>query len=231
MTQKISIILTAGGIGKRMGADRPKQFLLLDGKPVLMQTLVRLNAMLPEAQIVITLPQEWKEEWRKLCVVHHCLVIHEVVDGGFERFHSVKNALQICSGEKVLIHDGVRPLIASAVVKQGLELVREDSCAVPCTTVNDSMRKLNENGNQYVQRNDYRLIQTPQVFLTKEIVKAYDVLFDNLFTDDASVYERAGGGVNLFEGNKENIKITTKEDLEYAEYIWKKRLAISDPWI
>ncbi len=220
--QEISVIITAGGIGKRMGTSLPKQFLLLAGEPILMRTLQQLNNFLPSAQIIITLPEEWKTEWEKLCNKYSCHIPHEIISGGEERFHSVKNALNKCKGEIVFIHDGVRPLVTIETINRGLEAIQYHNAAVPFLPIQESLRKVENDRNQNVNRAQYAVIQTPQVFKTKEIVSAYEVNFAPSFTDDASVMEQAGHHIHLFEGNKENVKITQQSDLALAEFYWSQ---------
>lgn len=221
--KETSVIITAGGVGKRMGTEIPKQFLLLAGQPILMRTLQQMQSFLPEAQFIITLPEEWKIEWKRLCKEHMCNIPHDVVSGGTERFHSVKNALEKCIGENILIHDGVRPLVNKETVNRGMNSLKTHASSVPVLEIVESMRKRVEDINQSVNRSQYVVVQTPQCFHRKEIVRAYEVDFDPNFTDDASVLERAGHEIFLFEGNRENVKITQQSDLGLAEHYWSMR--------
>ena len=214
----LSIIITAGGIGKRMGASIPKQFLLLSGRPILMRTLERLYEFSLEAQFIITLPEEWKEEWKRLCTKHHCEIKHEVISGGKERFNSVKNALDHCIGNTVMIHDGVRPLVSKDCFKRAIESMKSHVASIPFLAISESMRKLDGTLNRAVNRDDFLIIQTPQCFHLKELKAAYDQNYSNQFTDDASVMEAAGHAIHLFEGNPENVKITQAKDIELAEF-------------
>lgn len=218
-----SVIITAGGIGKRMGAELPKQFLLLANKPILMRTLEKVHTFLPQAQLLITLPEEWKSEWENLCEIYACTIPHQVVSGGKERFHSVKNALQFCQGSKIAIHDGVRPLVSKDTFDRAQLALETNFGAVPCLPIFESLRWKEGSENKAVNRANYTVIQTPQCFHKEQIVKAYGVDFTEFFTDDASVFEAAGFSVALFDGNKENVKITQAEDLEWAEFLWSKQ--------
>ncbi len=220
---ELSIIITAGGIGKRMGASVPKQFLLLAGKPILLQTLNRLHAFAPNAQFVITLPQEWKSEWKALCEKHNCQIDHLVISGGEERFHSVQNALRECVGEKICIHDGVRPLVSKEAFERGFLALESHLGAVPGMPIQESLRWFDDENNKALNRVNYTVIQTPQWFKKDQLVKAYEQEFTNLFTDDASVFEAAGFRIHIFQGNKENVKITQAEDLEWAEFHYANR--------
>jgi 2-C-methyl-D-erythritol 4-phosphate cytidylyltransferase len=221
--KEISVIITAGGIGKRMGTEVPKQFLLLCGRPILMRTLEQLQTYLPDANFIITLPEEWRLEWKRLCLEYSCTIDHEVVSGGKERFDSVKNALAHCSGSYVFIHDGVRPLVSNETVQRAVVSVQKNVACVPSVDIFESLRYVDKNGNKAVNRNEYKLIQTPQCFHKEELVKAYAVNFSAEFTDDASVMENSGYEISLFEGNTENLKITQLSDLTLAEMLWEKR--------
>ncbi len=221
--KETSVIITAGGIGKRMGSEVPKQFLPLAAQPILLRTLQQMFEFLPGAQFIITLPEEWKMEWKRICIEHECDIPHEVVSGGAERFHSVKNALEICKGEVVLIHDGVRPLVSKETVLRGIEMLKSEIGCVPTLEMTESMRKINGEESQSVNRAEYLVIQTPQCFRLKEIVRAYDVEFNPFFTDDASVLEESGYKIGLFKSNQENVKITQQSDLGLAEYYWSMR--------
>lgn len=220
--EEISVIITAGGIGKRMGAELPKQFLLLAGRPILMRTLEQFHTFLPTSQLIITLPEEWQIEWKRLCHEYDCFIDHQVISGGKERFDSVKNALAHCTGKFVFIHDGVRPLVSKETVLRGLEAIKSNVACVPTIGMVESIRYVNQNGNKAVNREEYKLVQTPQCFHTKELVQAYKVDFNAKFTDDASVMEEASHTIALFEGNSENVKITQLSDLSLAEMLWTK---------
>lgn len=212
-----TFIITAGGIGKRMGGTQPKQFLLLAGEPVLMHTLRKLALFDPEAQLILTLPEAHLESWQKLCKQHQFSLPHEVVAGGEERFHSVQNALTICKGQVIAVHDGVRPFVTHATLQRLFEAVEKHPAVIPVVPVKDSMRQLTENGNNAVNRNEFVLIQTPQVFNAGILREAYLQPFSSSFTDDASVVEAAGSEIHLVAGNEENMKLTNPSDLWIAE--------------
>ncbi len=220
---ELSIIITAGGIGKRMGGNYPKQFLLLAGMPVLMRTINVFHDFDPKAQIIITLPNDWKNEWQQLCEKYNFSVKHSVVNGGLERFHSVKNALETCSGNQIMIHDGVRPLVSAETLKRGLESLQNHLGAIPVIDSIDSLRWSDGEKNKSVNRAEYKRVQTPQCFRRQEIRKAYELDFNSNFTDDASVFEAAGFAVHLFNGNEENLKITTEKDMILTEFWWTNR--------
>lgn len=212
-----TFIITAGGIGKRMGGTQPKQFLLLAQEPVLMHTLRKLHLFDPEAQLILTLPETHLENWQKLCAQFHFSLPHEVISGGKERFHSVQNALKICKGTVIAVHDGVRPFVAHSTLQRLFDAVEKYPAVIPVIPVKDSMRQLTGNGNTAVNRNEFVLIQTPQVFSATLLYEAYLQPFSLAFTDDASVVEATGTLIHLVDGNEENIKLTNPSDLVIAE--------------
>jgi len=220
MREARTVIIVAGGSGLRMKDQIPKQFLLLKGKPILMYSLEIFNKFDPEINIIVVLPESQIKRWLKLCSEFKLQINHEVVIGGDTRFYSVKNGLQeIKDDGLVAIHDGVRPLVSLQTIQNAFETAKSFGNAVPVIEVNESVRELTERGNQIVDRQKLRLIQTPQVFQVSEIKKAYDLSYQSSFTDDASVYEMIEELIYLTEGNWENIKITRPVDLIIAESI------------
>jgi 2-C-methyl-D-erythritol 4-phosphate cytidylyltransferase len=218
---KFSIIITAGGIGKRMGGDLPKQFLELNNLPMLMHTIRVFHDFDSSAQLILTLPTEWQEYWSNLCDKHHFNLPHQVVDGGKERYHSIQNALYYCEGEYVAIHDGVRPLVDQRTLKNCWKGVLEFGAVIPVLDLKESLRKVEENESKAVNRSEFRIVQTPQCFKKDLLLLAYQKAFHNGITDDASLVEEAGYVIHLVEGNEQNIKITTPTDLRFADFILK----------
>jgi len=216
-----SIIITAGGTGKRMGGNLPKQFLLLAGKPLLFHTIQRFYEADPQAQIILSLPAAWHSYWLDLCIQYHFEIMHELVEGGQERFHSIRNALQKVNGDFIAVHDGVRPLVSKETILRCFETAAAKGNAVPVTPVKESLRVLTDTGSKALIRSDYRLVQTPQVFEAKILQKAYTLDFHEGITDDASLAEASGIEIHLVEGNEENIKITTPLDLILGEELLK----------
>ncbi len=202
-----------------MGATQPKQFLTLNGMPILMHTLKRLNAGLPNAEIVVALPEEHMDAWVALIDEHDFSVKHTCVKGGEQKFHSVKNALEKCSGELIMVHDGVRPFVSDTTLNAILEKAISAKAVVPVQTMTESVRKGNMDSSESVDRSAYFTVQTPQCFHAEILHKAYNQEYNSLFTDDASVVEKLGEEVKLVEGNSENIKITKPEDLKMANYL------------
>ncbi len=220
MKDKKTVIIVAGGTGKRMGEKIPKQFLILNGKPILIYSLEIFKQFDPEIRIILVLPELHIDRWKEICTAYKCEIKHEIVIGGDARFFSVKNALQQIEDKGlVAIHDGVRPLVALQTIKNTFETAQSFGTGVPFIEINESVRELTENGNKIIDRKKLRLIQTPQVFHSKEIKKAYEQSYQSSFTDDASVYEMNGEPIYLTEGNWENIKITRPVDLIFAESI------------
>ena len=223
--QKKYVIITAGGIGTRMKANLPKQFLLLDGKPVLMRTIEAFFNYDPQLAIIITLPADYREYWQTLQQEYHFAVPHTVVAGGATRFESVKNALSVISAGDALVgvHDAVRPLITSTFINDLYEAAETYGNAVPAIVPVETVRLIENNTSTLYDRNKVRLIQTPQVFKVNQLKEAYAQPYQDRFTDDASVVEAMGNTIHLTEGLKENIKITTTSDLEYVRHYWTQR--------
>ncbi len=216
-------IIVAGGSGTRFGSSIPKQFLPLCGRPVLMHTIERF-AQCAHTEVVLVLPREQRHYWQELCHQHHFTIPHSVVDGGDSRFQSVKNALlslSFTSTDIVAVHDGVRPLVSKSLILSTYEVAEKCGAAIPAVQVTDSIRNIAEDGASSValERASLRAVQTPQTFNAQRLLKAYEVPYAPFFTDDASVYEHAGGKVTLVEGETTNIKITHPIDITIAEHI------------
>jgi 2-C-methyl-D-erythritol 4-phosphate cytidylyltransferase len=213
-------LIVAGGKGLRMGAEIPKQFLLLKGKPVLMHT-IEAFANISDIHIVLVLPQSQMSYWQELTSEYSFSISHTLIAGGDTRFQSVRNGLSVVSDGMVAIHDGVRPIISQELLANAYDTCEQKGNAVLAVRLKDSIREVDLLGNKNVNRNNYYLIQTPQVFHSSEIKAAYDVTEHDNFTDDASVLENAGAKIHLVEGAYSNIKITTPEDLAMAEVLMK----------
>lgn len=215
-----SAVIVAGGKGSRMKTEFPKQFIEIAGKPVLMHTILKFYHCFQDIQIVVVLPFEQIETWNRLLSEYRFTIPHQIAPGGTERFYSVKNGLaKIQDIGVVAIHDGVRPLVSEKVIRQSFMVAQESGGAIPVIRPAESLRKISKNENLPVNRNDYRLVQTPQTFQTKRIKKAYEQPYQTRFTDDATVFEAAGNTVSLIDGNIENLKITHPFDLKVVELI------------
>jgi 2-C-methyl-D-erythritol 4-phosphate cytidylyltransferase len=208
----------AGGSGLRMQAAVPKQFLLLRELPVLMHTINRFHQTLPNAQLIVVLPEDQISYWKQLIVEHHFSTPHQVVAGGETRFHSVKNGLALVDAGMVGVHDGVRPLVSGQTILRCFSAAEKSGAVVPVMPVNDSTRiVLSDGSNQALERSALRSIQTPQCFDVEKLKQAFEQNYRSDFTDDASVMEAAGFRIELVDGNEENIKITRPSDLKIAE--------------
>jgi len=224
MSEKKYVIIVAGGSGSRMQSDVPKQFLLLNGKPVLMHTIERYYNTFPDIQCTLVLPEAQISFWNSLCNQFQFTLKHTVVTGGSSRFQSVKNGLSSINDTEglVAIHDGVRPLTHSSTISESFSVAKEKGNAIAAVPSKDSLRKINGDKTEAVDRTQYYLIQTPQTFQLALIKKAFDIEESSLFTDDATVLEKAGHSIHLVNGSYDNIKITTNEDLVIAEAFLKR---------
>lgn len=210
-------LIVAGGKGLRMGSELPKQFLPVGKKVILMYTIEAFYAYDPNVKIILVLPQEQQAYWEKLCDDSRFVIPHAVVDGGETRYRSVKNGLaSITEPGLVGVHDGVRPFVSSEVIARCYEAAETKKAVVPVIDIAETVRRVSDKGSETVNRDDYKLVQTPQVFDVELLKQAYLQDFTPSFTDDASVVEAMGIPVYLTEGNRENIKITTPFDLKIA---------------
>ena len=214
-------IIVAGGSGTRFGAQMPKQFLELGGKPVLMRTIEAFGD--GAFDVIVTLPAGQMDLWRELCDRYAFAVQHRVVAGGETRWHSVKNALDsigdVADVDVIALHDGVRAMATADLIGRVLDAARRDGAAIPVVPLNDSVRQVDGEDSHALDRSSLRAVQTPQAFDARLLVEAYRQPFDPTFTDDASVVERAGHAVTLVEGDTSNLKITRPVDLALAEYL------------
>ena len=217
---KKHIIIVAGGKGLRMGGDIPKQFLPVCGKPVLMRTLEAFHAYDAEIHLVLVLPVSQQSYWQELCKDYQFTLSHDIANGGDTRFHSVMNGLALVEGDGLVgVHDGVRPFVSQEVIARCYEEAADCKAVIPVIDVVETVRHLTEKGSETVPRDQYKLVQTPQVFEVELLRRAYQQAYTDLFTDDASVVEALGEKVHLVQGNRENIKLTTPFDLKLAEML------------
>ena len=210
-------IIVAGGKGLRMGGDIPKQFLPINGKPILMHTIETFRKALDDVQIVLVLPAEQHDYWQKLCKDYGFHSPELVANGGETRFHSVKNGLALLpEGVEAVVgvHDGVRPFVSKETILRCYEAAAEGKAVVPVVPVVETIRQILPDGKSVTRpRDEYRLVQTPQTFPLALLKDAYRQPYCEAFTDDASVVEALGKEIVMIEGNRENIKITTPSDL------------------
>jgi 2-C-methyl-D-erythritol 4-phosphate cytidylyltransferase len=208
------VVIVAGGSGKRMGAEIPKQFLKLAGRPVLMHTIERFKSFNNAIEIITVLPENQLRHWIELQNKYSFTIPQTLVKGGFHRFFSVRNGLNFVNiPGLVAIHDGVRPFVSIDTIKRCFDTAEKLGNAIPVISPTESLRILTDQGSLPLNRLQIKQIQTPQVFNAGLIKKAYLQEYKPGFTDDATVLEMMGEKINLVEGNRENIKITNPEDL------------------
>lgn len=212
-----TVIITAGGIGKRMGGNLPKQFLVLGNEPVLMHTLRAFHTYDPSIQLLLTLPEDWISFWESLIEEYQFPIQHRVVAGGVERYHSIQQALRFATGDLIAVHDGVRPLVSRDTIARCFDAAETYPAVVPTAPIAESIRFVAAGTSKAVPRADYVLVQTPQVFQRAILEHAYTQAFHDQITDDASLVEQSGISIHLVDGNPENIKLTRPVDLLLAE--------------
>jgi len=214
------VIITAGGIGKRMKTNLPKQFIKLGGIPLLMHTIKKFHDFDNDIKIIISLPKDHFNTWKLVCKEHHFLINHKIVEGGETRFHSIKNALKEIEEEGITaVHDGVRPFVSIETIDRTFASAIKNGNGVASLDIFHSIRKIEKDINVTKNRDFYKEIQTPQTFKTRIIKKAYLQKYEEQFTDDSSVVEKLGEKIFLTIGNRENIKITTPFDIIIGEAI------------
>lgn len=220
-------VVVAGGIGKRMNSDLPKQFMPVLGKPVLYYTLKAFLDAFDDLQIILVLPDEHIEKGREIVDAYFNPARFLFTAGGETRFHSVRNGVQMAEGESIIfVHDGVRCLVTPKLIRYCFDSAMEHGSAIPTVLPKDSLRHLREAGSVAVDRNAFRVVQTPQTFHSKILLPAMNhIEFKERFTDEATVVEAFGIEVHLMEGEDTNIKITTPIDLSIAEQVLLKRIS------
>ena len=203
-----------------MQSALPKQFLMLGGMPVVARTINTFSEALPGAEIVVVLPEEHIALWENLRA-RFDVARHRIVAGGKERFHSVLNGINALSDEieYIAVHDGVRAMATKKLIIRAMLAAEKHDAVIPVVDVVDSYRRVDGNESHIVPRAELRIVQTPQIFKAKMLRDAYNIDFSPTFTDDASVIEAAGGRITLVEGERTNIKLTTPEDMAYAEWL------------
>ena len=221
---KTVAIIVAGGSGTRFGAELPKQFLELGGKPILMRSIEAFaNSGNCPVDVIVTLPSDQMDLWQRLCDRYGFGVPHRVVPGGETRWHSVKHALDsmgdVNEVDIIAVHDGVRPMVTADVICRTIETARRDGAAIPVVALNDSVRQVVGEASHALDRSALRAVQTPQAFDARLLLDAYSLPYQPTFTDDASVVEQLGHPITLVEGDPHNLKITRPMDLALAEYL------------
>ena len=216
----IYVIIVAGGSGKRMSSSLPKQFLSVNGTPIIVHTINKFDKALEDFNLIVVMNPEWIGYWDELAQKFDVRT-HTVVEGGAERFFSVKNALNSISDTSndavVLIHDAVRPLVDEETIRNVVNQSGEKGCSIPVVPVSQSLREKSGDGfSRPVDRNNFIVVQTPQGFNLAKIKDAYNLGYKKIFTDDATVFEAAGNELFYTEGKSFNLKITYPEDILLA---------------
>ena len=222
--QHIYNIIVAAGSGSRFGAALPKQYCLMNGRPVLMHTIENMRRALPQSQIVLVLNRDFVDYWTELCE-KYSFISPKVVEGGDTRWQSVKNAIDEIPAEAqiITVHDGARPIVNTMMVGRLIDALDNAPGAIPVVSVTDSLRQVNENGSVPVDRSQFKAVQTPQAFHADKLKEAYSLPYSTTFTDDASVMAAMGHDVALVEGDTYNIKITHPLDIEIAQLYLRQR--------
>lgn len=223
------VLVVAGGTGTRMRQPTAKQFIVLEGLPLLWWTLRRFREALgDDVDVTLVLHADLMETWHQLQVTHGPAGVKRVVPGGAERFHSVRAGLATLEpGGVVGIHDAVRPFVSVEVIRHCFATAATQGCAVPAVAVKDSIRQVHGAASWALERQALRAVQTPQCFQLDLLREAYEVPYRPEFTDDASVFEFAGHPIHLVPGDERNIKLTTPEDLAIAAAFLRQDLSSS----
>jgi 2-C-methyl-D-erythritol 4-phosphate cytidylyltransferase len=207
-----------------MNSDIPKQFLVLANLPVILHSIFAFTKFDPSVQVVIALPENYFKHWNEICEKHVFKHPHTLSKGGETRFQTVKIALALIPDDRIVaIHDAVRPLVSENTIERGYRDALTFGNAIPAIPVSESIRWSEGRKSQSVDREHLRIVQTPQIFDAGLIKRAYKRIPNGSFTDDASVLESMGETIHLFEGNRENIKITHPDDLMIAEALMKQK--------
>jgi 2-C-methyl-D-erythritol 4-phosphate cytidylyltransferase len=216
---KIAVIV-AGGSGLRMGNELPKQFLLLEGKPILLHSIDAFLQAYADISIRLVIPQHYIDYTKELLKNFGYSDDIKIIQGGETRFHSVKNGIgNAQSGDIIFVHDAVRCLVSKTLIQRCYEMASEKGSAIPVIPIRDSMRKvLNSEVSEVVSREHLYAVQTPQTFKSDILLDAFNVDFNPSFTDEATVCEHAGKTIYTVDGEEQNIKITYPEDLLYAKW-------------
>ena len=221
--KKIAVIV-AGGKGERMQGHVPKQFIPLLGKPVLYHTIRSFFDAYSDMQVILVLPEAHMQEGKRIVETYFQAYPIALVEGGATRFHSVKNGLnRIKENAVVFVHDGVRCLTGTELIRRCYDQTLEKGSAIPAIDCRDSVRTITPEGSRYLDRSTLKLVQTPQTFLSTLLLPAYEQEYRSTFTDEATVVEAAGHAVHLTEGSVDNIKLTLPLDLIVAEELLKKK--------
>lgn len=214
-----------------MGSGMPKQFLLLNGLPVLIHTLLAFQNSRSKPELILVLPSTYHDYWAKLCETHNFSLPHRVVSGGETRFHSVKNGLDLISADEqglIAVQDAVRPMTNPDIIDKAYETAARYGNGVVAVKSRDSIRQLKNNTSVALTRDEIYLVQTPQIFQSAQLKKAYEQEYTENFTDDASVVEATGVNIHLVDGSYKNIKITFPEDIALVELLMNQASSLGE---
>jgi len=218
-------VIVAGGIGSRMKNKTPKQFLLLNGKPVLYHTINTFLKAFEDIEIILVLPEEFMAAGQEIIDAFFNYNRIQITAGGRTRFHSVQNGLKLVEEESIVfVHDAVRCLVSEDLIHKCYDAVLTFGSAIPVIDCKDSIRLLTDDGNEPIDRGSLKIVQTPQVFYSKILLPAFNIDYKEIYTDEATVVEAFGLKVYLVEGEEQNIKITNPRDLVVAEKLLDERM-------
>lgn len=220
-------VIVAGGSGTRLGSKLPKQFLDLNGYPLLWWSLKAFHKEDTSTEIILVLPEKFIDEWKKIVrlLANEDNIPHKIISGGNSRTESVKRGLSLVDQPDdsiVAVHDAARPIITAEMISAGWEAALKDGAAIPVVPVTDSLRRVVSEGSMAVDRSEYVAVQTPQVFKSDILIKAYQDNPEEVFSDDASAVEKTGVKISLYPGSHENIKVTNPGDMEIASHFLKE---------
>jgi|ERR1700757_205568 len=213
-----AVVIVAGGTGSRMKNELPKQLIEINNKPVIVYSIEKFQNFNKDIQVIISLHKDYFELFEKIKSRFNLKNI-QVVEGGDTRYQSVKNALAVLNTNTTIIgvHDAARPLVSLLTIQKTFAAAEQHGAAIPVIDMNESLREVNSDESKAVDRTKFKVVQTPQCFKKDILLKAYDMPYSPLFTDDASMVEKIGHQIFITEGNKENIKITYPQDLIVAQ--------------
>ncbi len=219
------VIIVAAGTGSRMNSDLPKQFLNLNGLPVIMHTINRFFHSATISEVILVISETMESFWNELCLKHQFSLPIHITFGGNTRFESVKNGIEyiqqnfdIGPKDYIAVHDGARPIVPDTLINRAFEGAYTHQAIVLAQKSIESVRLGASLSNKACDRDQVWLIQTPQVFHGELLLQAYQQNEDPLFTDDASVIEKMGKHITMIEGDSKNIKITHPQDLQIAQF-------------
>jgi 2-C-methyl-D-erythritol 4-phosphate cytidylyltransferase len=220
-------VIVAGGNGTRMGSSLPKQYLHLNNQPILLHTLNTFVSAYEDIQIILVLPESYIDYTKSILQENNFSLPVQFVKGGETRFHSVQNGLSVIKEEGIVfVHDAVRCLVTTDLINRCYRQAFEKGSAIPVIHMKDSVRLLNKDKHSPIDRTLLRLVQTPQTFQAQIILPAFQISYNDSFTDEATVVEASGKEVYLIDGEETNIKITSPVDLLIADSYFTQRLRV-----